>query len=172
MNGRKWYLCGVILLLRGLRGLYFHATSPAHLLSRTLHSPCPTLSVVQAGWMDPGMGFRQSGNLPPASPVQVGTPGPGPRCQEGGPRCAHLHTQWWPRGALGLLSVQHCSAVEGGFSTACPKCGQYHVRGLSYIYFVGFSIAMLSSLERLDVASPLKLCLLSERLFQRVKEPG
>lgn len=38
-------------------------------------------------------------------------------------------------------------------------------RFLSYIYFVGFSIAQNTKSERLDVVSPLKLCLLSERLF-------
>lgn len=35
-------------------------------------------------------------------------------------------------------------------------------RFLSYIYFVGFSIAQNTKSERLDVVSPLKLCLLSQ----------
>ncbi|CAI9179305.1 unnamed protein product [Rangifer tarandus platyrhynchus] len=111
--------------------------------------------------MDPGMGFRQSGNLPqPARSWPC-------RCQEGGMRCAHLHTSEWvaPWGP-GAPGVQHCSAVEGGSQLLVPNvllvsCKRF----LSYIYFVGFSIAQNTKSERLDATSPLKLCLLSERLF-------
>lgn len=69
------------------------------------------------------MGFRQSGNLPPASPVQVGTPWVLALQVSGGRAevCTPAH-EWVAPWGPGAPEVQHCSAVEGGFSTACPKC--------------------------------------------------
>lgn len=111
-----------------------------------------------------------SGSLetsPQPAPSRWGPPGSWPcRCQEGGPRCAHLHTSGWPRGALGLLRFSTAQQWRVGSQLLVPNVLSVSCkRFLSYIYFVGFSIAQNTKSERLDVVSPLKLCLLSERLF-------
>ena len=132
-----------------------------HTSSLAPHSPrCPPLLRCPSGMDGSWNGIQAVWKPPPASPVLA--------LQVSGGRdevCTPAH-EWvapWDPGAPG---VQHCSAVEGGSQLLVPNvllvsCKRF----LSYIYFVGFSIAQNTKSERLDATSPLKLCRLSECLF-------
>lgn len=137
-----------------------------HTSSLAPHSPrCPTLLCCPSGTDGSWNGIQAVWKPPPSQPRPGGDPlGPGPAGvrREG----RGLHTSGWLRGALGLLRFSTAQQWRVGSQLLVPNVLSVSCkRFLSYIYFVGFSIAQNTKSERLDVVSPLKLCLLSERLF-------
>lgn len=163
MNGRKWYLCGVILLLRGLRVCISHATLLHTSSLSTPFSPLSHLLCCQSGMDGSWNGIQAVWKPPPTSPVRCRDPWVLALQVSGGrPRCAHCSGV--ARGALGLLRFSTAQQWRVGSQLLVPNVLSVSCkRFLSYIYFVGFSIAQNTKSEA--GCCSLQLCLLSERLF-------